>query len=60
LADDTYAELAIKQAAMDPSKVDRGVRENVLTSFGRLSGPFATRKHHHEWNETVTAVRQAQ
>jgi hypothetical protein len=56
LADDTYAKLALKLAEKEPAEVDPAIRTEVLTFYGDLSRPFATKKDPKTWAKTVTAI----
>ena len=56
LADNAYAQLAIKLADHDPATIDAQVRKNVLTFFSNLDLPYATKKDSSEWSKTLTAI----
>ena len=55
LADETYAELAIRLADLDPAGVNPRVRANVL-AFYAGPAPVATKKNRKEWARTVEAL----
>ncbi|HUK18229.1 MAG TPA: zinc dependent phospholipase C family protein [Bryobacteraceae bacterium] len=58
LADEAYAQLAIKLAALDPARVNAKLRANVLEFYRDQDLPFATRKNRKEWQRTVTALEK--
>jgi hypothetical protein len=56
LADDAYAELAVKLAKRDATDVDPAVRKDVMTFFADTNAPFATKKHRDDWKKTLNAL----
>lgn len=56
LADDTYAQLAVKLAALDPAQVNPQARADVLAFFHNPDLPFHTRRNGKQWRKTLTAV----
>jgi Zinc dependent phospholipase C len=56
LADDTYANLAVKLAERDPASIDPAVRKDVLAFFRSLDAPYATKRDASLWSKTVAAV----
>jgi Zinc dependent phospholipase C len=56
LADNTYANLAVKLAERDPANVDPAVRKDVLAFFRTLDAPHATKRDTSLWVKTVAAV----
>jgi len=58
MADETYAELAIKLADKDPAAVDPRLRADILEFFQDPELPFAVKKDHKKWQKTVAAVEK--
>jgi Zinc dependent phospholipase C len=56
LADDAYSKLAIKLAAKDTAQLDPKIVANVLGYFRDLDQPYATKRNHKQWDQTVAAV----
>jgi hypothetical protein len=58
MADNAYAELAVKLADKDPASVDPKLRANVLEFFHDLDLPFAAKKDAKKWKKTVAALEK--
>ncbi|HEY6350931.1 MAG TPA: zinc dependent phospholipase C family protein [Candidatus Angelobacter sp.] len=53
LADQTYAKLLQKLAKKDFAQVSPALKSDILAYYSDLSRPLETKKHKHEWQETV-------
>jgi hypothetical protein len=56
LADNTYADLAIKLAGKDVSAIDAPLRDQLLKFFRDPSVPFATKANAAKWKATLAAL----
>ncbi|HXG65949.1 MAG TPA: zinc dependent phospholipase C family protein [Blastocatellia bacterium] len=58
LADEAYAELLEKLARRNFENVGAELRENILTFYGDLSAPIATKKDKGDWRDTLRALER--
>ena len=58
LADNAYAQLAVKLAGRDAATVDAKIRANILAYYQDLNLPFATKVDAREWQKTVAAINK--
>lgn len=58
LADETYAELLSKLAGNDFKDVTPDLRQNILTFYGDLNAPIATKKDKKEWRDTLESLNR--
>jgi hypothetical protein len=58
LADETYAELLSKLAGRDFKDVTPDLRQNILTFYGDLNAPIATKKDKKEWRDTLQSLNR--
>jgi len=56
LADNAYAKLAVKLAALDAGSVDAKMRTDILAYFRDPDLPFATKGDPQEWQKTLEAI----
>ena len=56
MADEAYAQLAIKLADKDPGSVDPKLRANILEFFHDPDLPFAGKKDPKKWEKTLAAL----
>jgi hypothetical protein len=56
LADEAYAELAVKLAEKDPVSIDSRLRANILEFFRDPDLPFAAKKDAKKWQKTMAAL----
>lgn len=58
LADKTYASLLQKLAKKDFAQISPDLKANILSYYSDLSRPIETKKHKHEWQETLKELDQ--
>ncbi|HKV28530.1 MAG TPA: zinc dependent phospholipase C family protein [Candidatus Acidoferrales bacterium] len=56
LADSTYAELVDRLARNHFQQISPELRKDILSYYGNLNAPFATRKHKKEWARVVSEI----
>ncbi|HEV2448748.1 MAG TPA: hypothetical protein VGS58_22600, partial [Candidatus Sulfopaludibacter sp.] len=58
LADETYAQLAVRLADRDPDSVAPALRRDILTFFSDLNLPYAVKQNSKKWADTVAALEK--
>jgi hypothetical protein len=58
LTDDTYAALLDGLARRHFDNVSPDLRGNILAFYSNLNAPISTKKHHKEWERTLSQLQQ--